>query len=67
MILTLGRDGRRQSIKELAFTFGKSADTATYLTREGIRLRLEDEAFARRFEALNATMIERNQSTTGST
>ncbi len=66
LMVTLGRERWRQSTKELAPVLDKSADTVSYLTREGIRLRLEDEAFARRFEALDTAMIEREQSTAGS-
>jgi len=66
LMVSLGRERWRQSTKELATVLDKSADTVSYLTREGIRLRLEDEAFARRFEALDAAMIERNQSRKGS-
>ncbi len=66
LMVTLGRERWRQSTKELASVLEKSADTVSYLTREGIRLRLEDEAFARRFKALDAAMIERGKSTAGS-
>lgn len=67
LMVTLGRERWRQSTKELASVLEKSADTVSYLTREGIRLRLEDEAFARRFEALDAAMTKRGHPATGRT
>jgi REP element-mobilizing transposase RayT len=57
LIVTLGRERWGQSTKELASVLKKSADTVSYLTREGITLRLEDQAFARRYEGLDAEMI----------
>jgi hypothetical protein len=36
---------------------GKSADTISYLAREGLKQRLEDVGFARRYEALDQAMI----------
>ncbi len=65
LVITLGRERWGQSSRELASVLKKSADTVSYLTREGIRLRLEDEAFARRYEALDVDMIARDQPTPG--
>ena len=66
LMVTLGRERWRQSTKELGSVLEKSADTVSYLTREGIRLRLEDEDSARCFKSLYASMIERGKSTAGS-
>ena len=57
LVVTLGRERRGQSAKELASALGKSADTVSYLSREGIRRRMEDGDFARRYEALDVEMI----------
>ena len=57
LIVTLGRERWGQCTKELASVLKKSADTVSYLTREGIKRRLEDQAFARRYEGLDAEMI----------
>ena len=64
LIVTLGRERWGQRTKELASVLKKSADTVSYLTREGIRLRLEDQAFARRYEGLDAGMIARGRPAT---
>ena len=42
----------------LASALRKSADTITYIQRQGVRLRLEDEEFRTRFEELDRTLIE---------
>ena len=53
----MGRERWGQKANELGATLGKKADTISYLAREGIRQRLEDEVFARRYEALDEVMI----------
>jgi chromosomal replication initiation ATPase DnaA len=57
LVITLGRERWGQSAKELASALGKSADTVSYLSREGIRQRMEDEGFSQRYEALDAEMV----------
>ena len=57
LIVTLGRERWAQGTKELASAFGKSADTVTYIQREGIRQRLEDGDFSRRYESLDEVLI----------
>jgi len=64
LIVTLGRERWGQCTKELASVLKKSADTVSYLTREGIKHRLEDQAFARRYEWLDAEMIARGRPAT---
>ena len=56
LVITLGRERWGQSTKELASVLGKSADTVTYLLREGIRQRMDDDVFSQRYEALDAEM-----------
>jgi putative transposase len=57
MIVALGRERWRQSTKELATALAKSEDVVSYLTREGVRQRLEDEGFARTYEELDQKLI----------
>jgi REP element-mobilizing transposase RayT len=57
LLLSLGRERWAQKANELGAALGKKADTISYLAREGIRQRLEDEAFASRYEALDEAMI----------
>jgi hypothetical protein len=57
LLLSLGRERWAQKANELGAVLGKKADTISYLAREGIRQRLEDKAFARRYEALDEAMI----------
>ena len=52
LIITLGRERWRQSTKDLASALQKSADTVTYIQREGVKQRLDDETFSRRYEDL---------------
>ncbi len=59
LIVTLGRERWGQRTKDLGSVLGKSADTVTYIQREGIRHRLEDEAFRQRVESLDGEMVER--------
>jgi len=56
LIITLGRERWAQSTKQLASALQKSADTVTYIQREGVRQRLDDESFLRRYESLDATL-----------
>lgn len=58
LIVTLGRERWGQRTKDLGLVLGKSADTVTYIQREGIRQRLEDEAFRQSFECLDGQMVE---------
>jgi REP element-mobilizing transposase RayT len=58
VIVALGRERWRQSTKELAAALAKSEDVVSYLTREGVRQRLEDEDFARMYEELDEKLIE---------
>ena len=58
LLLTLGRERWGQKAKDLGAALGKKADTISYLAREGIRQRLEEEGFARRYEALDEAMID---------
>jgi REP element-mobilizing transposase RayT len=56
LIVTLGRERWNQRTKDLASALGKSADTVTFIQREGTRRRLEDDTFRRRFEYLDRHM-----------
>jgi REP element-mobilizing transposase RayT len=61
LIITVGRERWAQSTKQLASALQKSADTVTYIQREGVRQRLDDEGFLRRYECLDAALVnERN-------
>jgi REP element-mobilizing transposase RayT len=57
MLLALGRERWGQKANELGAALGKKADTISYLAREGIKQRLDDEDFSRRYEALDEAMI----------
>ena len=57
LIVILGRERWAQSTKDLASALQKSADTVTYIQREGVRQRLEDEAFSRRYENLDEQLV----------
>ena len=57
LILALGRERWGQKAKDLGTALGKKADTISYLAREGIRQRLEDEGFSGRYEALDEELI----------
>ena len=61
LIVTLGRERWAQQTKNLASALGKSADTVTYIQREGVRQRLGDKAFSRRYEDLDERLIGRKQ------
>ena len=56
LIITLGRERWGQSTKDLASALQKSADTVTYIHREGVKRRLDDETFSRRYEDLDAAL-----------
>jgi hypothetical protein len=58
LILTLGRERWGQKTKDLGAALSKKADTISYIAREGIRQRLEDVDFSRRYEALDKAMID---------
>ncbi len=64
LMVALGREPWGQSTQELASVRDKSADTVSFLTREGVRHRLEDNGFVLRYEALDAEMIELGRQTT---
>ena len=57
LIITLGRERWAQSTKDLASALHKSADTVTYIQREGVRQRLDDEDFLRRYENLDGALV----------
>ena len=57
LIITQGRERWAQSTRDLASALQKSADTVTYIQREGVSQRLDDEAFLRRYENLDAALI----------
>lgn len=57
LIVALGRERWGQSANELGSVLEKSADTVSYLSREGIRKRMEDEDFAGQYEALDVEMV----------
>ena len=57
LIITLGREGWAQSTKDLASALDKSADWVTSIQREGVRQRLDDEAFSRRYEHLDEGLV----------
>jgi chromosomal replication initiation ATPase DnaA len=57
LIITLGRERRAQSTKDLASALHKSADTVTYIQHEGVRQRLEDEEFLRHYENLDQGLV----------
>ncbi len=61
LIIALGRERWVQSTKDLASALEKSADTVTYIQREGIRQRLDDDEFSRRFENLDEALIGRGR------
>ena len=65
LIVSLGREGWGRSTNELATVLGKSVDTVTYLTREGVNQRLEHDGFARRYEALDSAVIAHTQQDDG--
>lgn len=58
LLLTLGRERMSQRARDLSAALGKKADTISYLAREGIRRRLENDDFAKRYEALDEAMID---------
>jgi hypothetical protein len=57
LLFALGRERWAQEATELGAALGKKAEIVSYLAREGIRQRLEDEEFAKRYEALDDAMI----------
>jgi len=48
LLLALGRERWGQRATDLGTVLGEKADTISYLAREGVRQRLEDEVFAER-------------------
>jgi REP element-mobilizing transposase RayT len=64
LVVSLGRERWGQSTNKLGLVLDKSADTVSYLVREGVKHRLEGEGFADRYEVLDAEMIERHKQTT---
>jgi hypothetical protein len=61
LIIALGRERWVQSTKDLASALEKSADIVTYIQREGVRQRLDDEEFSLRFENLDEALIGRGR------
>lgn len=61
LLITLGRERWAQSTRDLASALGKSADTVTYIQREGVKQRLDDEEFERRYENLDSILIAGGQ------
>ncbi len=57
LYVTLGRERWEQSTNELASALEKSADTVTYIQREGVKQRLDGEEFARRYEDLDESLV----------
>ena len=57
LLLALGRERWAQKANELGAALGKKAEIVSYLAREGIRQRLEEEEFSKRYEALDDAMI----------
>lgn len=57
LLLALGRERWAQKANELGAALGKKAEIVSYLAREGIRQRLEDEEFVKQHEALDDAMI----------
>jgi len=57
LVVSLGRERWAQSTKDLASALGKSADTITYIQREGVKQRLDDEEFALRYANLDESLI----------
>ena len=60
-MISLGRKRWGQSAKELTSALGKSGDTVSYLSREGIRLRMEDNEFTRRYEGIDTHLVTDSQ------
>ena len=58
LIVTVGREHSAQSSKQLASALQKSADTVTSIQREGVRQRLDDRAFSRRYESPDAALVD---------
>jgi REP element-mobilizing transposase RayT len=59
LMATLGRERWNQKTSELATALNKSADVISYLKREGVKRRMEDEAFASRLEILDKKLFAR--------
>lgn len=57
LVVSLGRERWAQSTKDLASALKKSADTVTYIQCEGVKQRLGDERFSRRYENLDAALV----------
>jgi hypothetical protein len=57
LLLALDRERRAIKANELGAALGKKAEIVSYLAREGIRQRLEDRQFAKRYEGLDEAMI----------
>ena len=59
ILVTLGRERWNQKTSELAIVLRRSADVVSYLKREGVKRRLEDQGFASRLEDLDKGLIAR--------
>ncbi len=58
---TAAQQLRGQCTKNMASALQKCADTVTYIQHEGIRQRLEDQTFLRRYENSDGGLIDCNQ------
>ena len=56
LLVTLGRERWAQGTRDLASELGKGC-TVTYIQREGVKQRLDDEEFERRYENLDSILI----------
>ena len=61
LTVALGRERWGERTNELAAALNRSADTVTYMTREGVERRLEDPDFENKYEVLDAEMVPRGQ------
>jgi hypothetical protein len=57
LLLALGRERWSQKANQLGVMRGKTADTISYLAREGVRQPLEDDDFVKRNEALDQALF----------
>ena len=59
IVATLGMERGSQKGTELAAALGKNPDVVSWWARHGVRRRLEDAAFARRIDELDAALAQR--------
>jgi REP element-mobilizing transposase RayT len=58
LLLALGRERWGQKATDLGTVLGKNADTISYLAREGIKQRIENNEFESRYNVLDEAMID---------